>query len=65
MHGMQGEPPKQLARLLAQLNLGDQIPWKLDSHGEPQWLTVTEVIDEASYAVRYPNGTVEIVADSE
>jgi hypothetical protein len=62
---MQGGSPKQAASLLAPLNLGDQIPWKLDSRGEPQWLTVTDVIDEASYAVRYPDGTVEILTDSE
>jgi hypothetical protein len=62
---MQHSGGKQMTGLLAPLNLGDRIPWKLDSNGEPQWLTVTEVIDETSYAVRYPDGTVEILTDSE
>jgi hypothetical protein len=47
------------------LTRGDRIPWKLDGSGEPQWLTVTEVIDETTYEVRYPDGTVETLADSE
>ncbi len=31
-------------RVLAPLKIGDQIPWKLDRNGDPQWLTVIEVI---------------------
>lgn len=62
---MQHSGGKQMTGLLAPLNLGDRIPWKLDRNGEPQWLTVTEVIDETSYTVRYPDGTVEILTDSE
>ena len=49
--------------LLARLERGDRIPWKLDGSGEPQWLTVTEVTDETTYEVRYPDGTVETLAD--
>lgn len=62
---MQNTVVPPMSGLLARLERGDRIPWKLDSSGEPQWLTVTEVIDETTYEVRYPDGTVETLADSE
>jgi hypothetical protein len=62
---MQHAGVPKMTGLLAPLRLGDRIPWKLDGSGEPQWLTVTEVIDETTYKVRYPDGTVETLADSE
>jgi hypothetical protein len=54
-----------MSKLLTPLKVGDQLPWRLDSRGEPQWLTVIEVVSDTSYAVRYPNGTVEILTDAE
>jgi hypothetical protein len=54
-----------MTNLLARLKLGDQIPWKLDRNGDPQWLTVIEVVSDTSYSVRYPDGTVETLTDSE
>jgi len=54
-----------MSKLLAPLHVGDQLPWKLDEDGEPQWLTVTSVLTKTSYAVRYPDGTVETLTDSE
>lgn len=54
-----------MTNLLAPLKIGDQIPWKLDRNGDPQWLTVTEIISDTSYAVRYPNGKIETLTDSE
>lgn len=54
-----------MTKLLAQLKVGDQIPWKLDSDGKPQWLTVTEVLGNGSYVVRYPDGSTETLVDSE
>lgn len=51
--------------LLAPLKIGDQIPWKLDRNGDPQWLIVTEVVSDTSYVVRYPDGKVETLTDSE
>jgi len=57
--------PDAAASLLAQLNVGDRLPWKLDRDGEPQWLTVIEVVSDVSYVIRYPDGTTELLVDSE
>ena len=51
-------------RLLAPLSEGDRIPWKLSLDGEPLWLTVTKVVGEGSYVVRYPDGRLETLTDS-
>jgi hypothetical protein len=51
--------------LLAPFHLGDRLPWKLDRHGEPQWLTVIEVVSDLSYMIRYPDETTELLVDSE
>ena len=53
------------AKALAPLLVGDRLPWKLDNHRQPQWLTVVEVITSTSYIVRYPDGTTELLVDSE
>jgi len=50
---------------LAALEPGDTIPWRLDSKGEPQWLTVVCVVSESTYVVRYPDGTLETLVDSD
>jgi hypothetical protein len=57
--------PNEDERLLAPLSAGDQLPWKLSSDGEPLWLTVTEVVGQSSYLVRYPDGSLETLTDSE
>jgi hypothetical protein len=44
--------PDAAASLLAPLNVGDRLPWKLDRQGEPQWLTVIEVVSDLSYVIR-------------
>ena len=54
-----------MTRLLASLKVGDQLPWRLDSNGEPQWLTVIEFVDGMTYVVRYPDGTIGALVDSE
>ena len=51
--------------LLAKLEVGDCLPWKLGDDGEPLWLIVAEVLSPTSYLVRYPDGTTEILIDSE
>jgi len=51
--------------MLAPLKVGDRLPWKLDSHGTPLWLTVREVIGDGLYAVEYPDGSRETIHDSE
>ena len=69
---MQGNPgqkesPEQgptAPRLLAPLDLGERVPWMLDRSGEPQWLTVIEVVSDTSYVVLYPNGTADTLTDS-
>jgi hypothetical protein len=33
--------------------------------GQPQWLTVTEVLSDTSYTVRHPDGTLETLTDAE
>jgi hypothetical protein len=50
---------------LAPLRIGDRLPWKLDRHGEPQWLTVIEIANDVSYTFRYPDDTTEVLLDSE
>jgi hypothetical protein len=57
--------PNKGERLLVPLGAGDRIPWKLSSDGKPLWLTVTEVVREGSYVVRYPDGSLETLIDSE
>jgi hypothetical protein len=54
-----------MTTLLAPLEIGDQIPWKLDRNGDPQWLTVIEVVSDTSYVVRFPDGSVDTLTDSE
>ena len=50
---------------LAPLRIGDQIPWKLDETGEPQWLTVIAIESPGVYLVRDPSGNIERLRDSE
>lgn len=52
------------SRLLAPLDVGDRLPWRLTRDGEAEWLIVVEVIDELSYRVCYPDGTIRILVDS-
>lgn len=54
-----------MTRLLAPLKVGDKLPWRLGADGEPQWLTVIEVVSDVSYLVRYPDGAIELLVDSE
>jgi hypothetical protein len=54
-----------MTRLLAPLKVGDTLPWRLDSNGEPAWLTVIEVVDSVTYVVRYPDGTIATLVDSD
>ena len=58
-------PKSDTAPLLARLYVGDRLPWQLDRRGEPQWLTVIEVVSDVSYMVRYPDGTTQLLVDSE
>jgi hypothetical protein len=51
--------------LLAPLQAGDRLPWKLNRDGEPQWLTVIEVVSDMSYMVCYPDGMTELLVDSD
>jgi hypothetical protein len=51
--------------LLAPLAVGDRLPWRFDADGEPQWLTVVECLPGSAYLVRYPDGRVETLIDSE
>jgi hypothetical protein len=50
--------------VLAPLSVGDELPWRLDRRGEPQWLLVVDTIGSDSYLVQYPNGRTEILVDS-
>ena len=59
------DTPAEPERLLAPLSAGGRIPWKLSRYGEPLWLTVTEVLGEDRYIVRYPDGTSGVLTDSE
>ena len=54
-----------MSSLLAPLVLGDRLPWKLDHEGEPQWLVVVDVLGPTTYVVRYPDGSVGALVDSE
>jgi hypothetical protein len=49
---------------LAPLTVGDRLPWRLDEDGKPMWLTISEVLGPAHYAVRYPDGHVVVLTDS-
>jgi hypothetical protein len=61
-----GSPkPYTAPALLAPLHVGDRLPWKLDRRGEPQWVTVIEVVSDVSYLVRYPDGVTQLLVDSE
>lgn len=51
--------------LLAPLQVGERLPWKLNADGEPQWLTVIEVVSSTSYLVEYPDGRTELLTDAE
>ncbi len=51
--------------VLARLDVGDRLPWKLGDDGEPLWLIVAEVLSPTSYLVRYPDGSTEILIDSQ
>lgn len=54
-----------MTRLLAPLKVGDKLPWRLGADGEPQWMTVIEVLSDVSYLVAYPDGITELLVDSE
>lgn len=54
-----------MTHLLAPLKVGDKLPWRLGADGELQWLTVIEVVSDVTYLVRYPDGTTELLVDSE
>jgi hypothetical protein len=54
-----------MTRLLAPLKVGDRLPWRLDANGEGHWLTVIEVVDSVTYIVRYPDGAIGALVDSE
>jgi hypothetical protein len=62
---LMGSLPPNPHTLLAPLSIGDRLPWKLDGRGEPQWVTVTEVVSDVSYFVRYPDGVIQLLVDSE
>jgi hypothetical protein len=65
-HTNHDDPPlPDNAAPLAALSVGDQIPWKLDASGEPQWLTVVAVEGPGVYLVRDPSGNVERLTDTE
>lgn len=49
----------------APLHVGDRLPWKLDRRGEPQWVTVIEVVSDVSHFIRYPDGATQLLVDSE
>ena len=55
----------RVSKLLAPLAVGDRLPWKLDREGRPQWLVVVDVLSATSYLVQYPDGTTEVLVDSE
>ena len=50
---------------LAQLEVGDRLPWKLNRDGELLWLIVAAVISSTSYLVRYPDGSTQVLTDSD
>jgi hypothetical protein len=60
-----GKYSYHMGQLLTLLEVGDQLPWRMDASGEPLWLTVIEVLTDSSYRVRFPDGAVETLTDSE
>lgn len=62
---MGSNEPDTAVTLLAPLEVGDRLPWKLERDGEPQWLTVIDIASDTSYIVRYPDGATELLVDSE
>jgi hypothetical protein len=54
-----------MSSLLRTLSVGDEIPWRLDASGKPQWLVVSKVVEVGLYEVRYPDGKTELLRDSE
>jgi hypothetical protein len=58
-------PKPDTAPVLARLHVGDRLPWQLDRRSEPEWVTVIEVVSDVSYMVRYPDGTIQLLVDSE
>ena len=54
-----------MSDLLSPLIVGDQVPVRLSADSEPEWLTVIEIVSDASYIVRYPDGMTETLVDSE
>jgi hypothetical protein len=50
--------------LLAPLAVGDELPWRLDRNGNPQWLAVVARISADSYLVHYPDGATAVLVDS-
>ena len=62
---MHSPKPDTASTLLAPLHVGDRVPWKLDRLGEPQWLTVVNVVNDMSYLVRCPDGKTQLLVDSE
>jgi hypothetical protein len=52
-------------KLLATLDVGDRLPWRLGRDGEPQWLVAVEVPGASRYRLRHPGGTVCEIVDSE
>jgi hypothetical protein len=62
---MHSPKPDTASALLPPLHVGDRLPWKLDHRGEPQWLTVVNVVNDMSYLVRYPDGKTQLLVDSE
>lgn len=54
-----------MSQRLARLDVGSEIPYKLDTDGAPQWLLVTKILSEASCEVRYPDGSLQVLKDSE
>jgi hypothetical protein len=64
--GTRGErTAREPSPLLAPLCVGDKLPWRLRPDGEGEWVIVVEVIDESSYRVRYPDGSIGLLVDSE
>lgn len=58
-------PKLDTAPVLARLHVGNHLPWQLDRGGEPPWVTVIEVVSDVSYMVRYPDGTTQLLVDSD
>ena len=41
-----------VSQILAPLDVGDRLPWKLDREGRPQWLLVVDVLSATNYLVQ-------------